>query len=110
MIDFYALRSEQYEWFVRLFDEFEVSRNLSLLPNFAYSVALAHFYRQDSEEKADQVTWFYLFLQNKSNFLRFDSGFLISYFCLIDPFLIRLSGFNATIFSVPEYFILLLYS
>ncbi len=56
MIDFYALRSEQYEWFVRLFDEFEVSRNLSLLPNFAYSVALAHFYRQDSEEKADQVT------------------------------------------------------
>jgi hypothetical protein len=56
MIDFYALRSEQYEWFVRLFDEFEVSKNLSLLPNFAYSVALAHFYRQDSEEKADQVT------------------------------------------------------
>ena len=45
----------QYEWFVRFFDEFNITKNLTLLPNFAFSVALAHFYRQDSEDKADQA-------------------------------------------------------
>ena len=55
MIDFYALRSEQYDWFVRLFEDFEVSRNLSLLPNFAFSVALARFNRQEDDQKADKV-------------------------------------------------------
>ncbi len=45
----------QYEWFVRFFDEFDVSKNLSLLPNFAFSVALAHFHRQDNEDKADKA-------------------------------------------------------
>ncbi|KAL1117365.1 hypothetical protein AAG570_004691 [Ranatra chinensis] len=42
-IDFYALRSQEYEWLIRLAEEWESSRNLSQLPNFAYSLAVAHF-------------------------------------------------------------------
>ncbi|XP_022781042.1 transcription factor 25-like, partial [Stylophora pistillata] len=43
MIDFYALQSEQFSFLVRLFEEWEPHRNLSQLPNFAYSAALAYF-------------------------------------------------------------------
>ncbi|XP_074645332.1 ribosome quality control complex subunit TCF25-like [Tubulanus polymorphus] len=59
MIDFYALRSQQYTFLIRLFDEWEVHRNLSQLPNFAMSIALAHFYEEsqksDSTELADEM-------------------------------------------------------
>jgi hypothetical protein len=44
LIDLYALRSRQFAWLVRLSDEWETSRNLSQLPNFAYSVAVARFH------------------------------------------------------------------
>lgn len=44
LIDLYALRSRQFAWLVRLADEWESSRNLSQLPNFAYSVAVAKFH------------------------------------------------------------------
>ncbi|KAL9976033.1 hypothetical protein ACROYT_G013264 [Oculina patagonica] len=43
MIDFYALQSEQFTFLIRLFEEWEPHRNLSQLPNFAFSVALAYF-------------------------------------------------------------------
>lgn len=59
MIDFYALRSEQYSFLVRLFEEWESFRNLSQLPNFAFSVPLALFHlgkeNAGSAERADKM-------------------------------------------------------
>lgn len=58
MIDFYALRAEQFSFLIRLFEEWESHRNLSQLPNFAFSVALACFHssRQEGEtKKADEM-------------------------------------------------------
>lgn len=58
MIDFYALRSEQFSFLIRLFEEWEPHRNLSQLPNFAFSVALAFFHssKQNGElQKADEM-------------------------------------------------------
>ncbi|KAK3597518.1 hypothetical protein CHS0354_018110 [Potamilus streckersoni] len=43
MIDFYALRAKQYDYLIKLFEEWEGHRNLSQLPNFAFSVSLAMF-------------------------------------------------------------------
>ncbi|XP_067002912.2 ribosome quality control complex subunit TCF25 [Anabrus simplex] len=43
-IDFYALRSRKYAWLVTVAEEWESSKNLSQLPNFAFSHALAHFH------------------------------------------------------------------
>lgn len=42
-IDYYALRAKQYEWLVQLYEEWEPTKNLSQLPNMAYSYALALF-------------------------------------------------------------------
>lgn len=52
MIDFFALRSEQYQFLIRLFQEWEAHRNLSQLPNFAFSVPLAMFH-QAIEDKME---------------------------------------------------------
>ena len=41
MIDFYALKSNEYKWLIDLFNFWEPIKNLSQLPNFAYSAALA---------------------------------------------------------------------
>ena len=49
VLDFFALRSNQHNWLLKLYNEWEPSRNLSQLPNFAYSVAVAKF--QVSEQK-----------------------------------------------------------
>lgn len=43
-IDFYALRSREYGWLIEFFNEWEQWKNLSQLPNFAYSIAIAHYY------------------------------------------------------------------
>jgi len=43
-IDFYALRAREYEWFVEFCNLWESSRNLTQLPNIAYSLALTHFH------------------------------------------------------------------
>lgn len=43
MIDFYALRAREYEWFIKFCNLWETSRNLTQLPNIAYSLALANF-------------------------------------------------------------------
>ena len=44
LVDFYALRSEQYDLLVRMYMEWESHRNLSQLPNFAFSVPLAMYH------------------------------------------------------------------
>jgi hypothetical protein len=50
VIDYYAIRSKQNEWLVEFYNEFEVSNNLSQLPNMAYSYAMALFYMKRNEE------------------------------------------------------------
>lgn len=58
VVDYYALRSKQYDWLVQLYDEWETKNNLSQLPNMAYSYGLALFYKhKDSEnlELADKA-------------------------------------------------------
>lgn len=44
IIDFYALRAREYLWLIQFSDEWEARRNLSQLPNFAYSLAIANFH------------------------------------------------------------------
>ncbi|EDV40388.1 uncharacterized protein Dana_GF23957, isoform A [Drosophila ananassae] len=41
VIDYYALRSKQFGWFVEFYEEYNAARNLNQLPNMAYSYALA---------------------------------------------------------------------
>lgn len=43
LIDFYALKAKEYEWFIEFCELWDTSRNLTQLPNIAYSLALAHF-------------------------------------------------------------------
>ncbi|RZC39718.1 transcription factor 25 [Asbolus verrucosus] len=58
-IDFYALRAREYNWLIDFSEEWESSKNLSQLPNFAFSTAVAHFYTSNGDTaKADN------FLQN----------------------------------------------
>nr|CAG4635660.1 EOG090X0BCY [Artemia franciscana] len=54
MVDFYALRAQQYDWLLDFFVQFEGSRNLSQLPNWAYSVALAKFLLSQNDKEADK--------------------------------------------------------
>ncbi|XP_011860467.1 PREDICTED: transcription factor 25 [Vollenhovia emeryi] len=53
-IDFYALKAKEYEWFVKFCNLWEESRNLTQLPNIAYSLALAHF-RLGNKSDADTL-------------------------------------------------------
>ncbi|KAF5273306.1 hypothetical protein FQR65_LT04728 [Abscondita terminalis] len=56
VIDFYALRAKEYVWLVDFFLEWEPTKNLSQLPNFAYSIAIAYFYlAEDDTSKADSL-------------------------------------------------------
>lgn len=43
-LDFYALRAREYEWFIQFCTLWESARNLTQLPNIAFSLALAHFH------------------------------------------------------------------
>ncbi|XP_053971993.1 transcription factor 25 [Hylaeus volcanicus] len=43
-LDFYALRAKEYEWFIEFCNHWDGARNLTQLPNIAYSLALAHFH------------------------------------------------------------------
>lgn len=54
MIDFYALRAREYQWLIDFVTEWDGSKNLLQLPNFAYSLATAYFYIGDST-KADEL-------------------------------------------------------
>ncbi|XP_066541063.1 transcription factor 25 isoform X2 [Hoplias malabaricus] len=50
LIDFLCLRCREYTYLIRIYEEWEVHRNLSQLPNFAYSVALACYHLSQHEE------------------------------------------------------------
>lgn len=47
-MDLYALRAREYEWFIDFCDLWNEERNLTQLPNIAYSLALAYFRIDDS--------------------------------------------------------------
>lgn len=42
-LDFFALRAKEYEWFIEFCNLWDNARNLTQLPNIAFSLALAHF-------------------------------------------------------------------
>ncbi|KAF8566461.1 hypothetical protein P879_02591 [Paragonimus westermani] len=50
MIDHYALSSGQFDFLLQLYARLNPSRNLHLLPNFAYSVALAVYLKKESQD------------------------------------------------------------
>lgn len=52
-IDFYALRAMKYEWLICAYEEWEPTRNVSQLPNFAFSVAMAYFHL-DEDPKSEK--------------------------------------------------------
>ncbi|NXE42078.1 TCF25 factor, partial [Ptilorrhoa leucosticta] len=53
LIDFLSLRAKEYTFLTRLFQEWESHRNLSQLPNFAFSVPLAYFFLSQQEERPE---------------------------------------------------------
>ncbi|XP_043286243.1 transcription factor 25 [Venturia canescens] len=60
-IDFYALRSREYEWFIDFCELWDEPRNLMQLPNIAFSLALAHFHCNE-HEVADELLQNALFM------------------------------------------------
>ncbi|XP_020643959.3 ribosome quality control complex subunit TCF25 [Pogona vitticeps] len=53
IIDFLSLRAREYTFLTRMFHEWEGHRNLSQLPNFAFSVPLAYFFLSQQEDLSD---------------------------------------------------------
>ncbi|XP_052541896.1 transcription factor 25 isoform X1 [Tympanuchus pallidicinctus] len=53
LIDFLSLRAREYAFLTRMFQEWESHRNLSQLPNFAFSVPLAYFFLSQQEEHSE---------------------------------------------------------
>lgn len=62
IIDYYALRSKQYAWVVKFYEDWDAKKNLSQLPNMAYSYALALFYLLGDCEKADKALQYALLM------------------------------------------------
>ncbi|XP_025776637.1 transcription factor 25 [Puma concolor] len=54
LIDHLALRARNYDYLIRLFQEWEAHRNLSQLPNFAFSVPLAYFLLSQQADLPEQ--------------------------------------------------------
>ncbi|XP_072321810.1 ribosome quality control complex subunit TCF25 isoform X2 [Eucyclogobius newberryi] len=50
LIDFLMLRSREYQSLIQLYQDWEEHRNLSQLPNFAFSVALCHLHLSQQED------------------------------------------------------------
>ncbi|CAH0547273.1 unnamed protein product [Brassicogethes aeneus] len=48
VIDYYALRAREHQWLIDFVAEWDSTKHLLQLPNFAYSLALAHFYIGDT--------------------------------------------------------------
>lgn len=48
------MRAKEYQWLIDFVTEWEESKNLLQLPNFAYSLAMAYFYIGD-DVKADEL-------------------------------------------------------
>eukprot|EP00794_Sanderia_malayensis_P018729 gene18729-20618_t len=56
LIDFYAIKSEEYDFLLGLYEEWKTTKNLLQLPNFAYSIPLAMFYsKKYSIEQASSM-------------------------------------------------------
>lgn len=53
MIDFYAIKAGECKWFIDLYNYWEKNKNLSQLPNFAYSIALAHHILSTTTKKTE---------------------------------------------------------
>ncbi|KAM7357388.1 nuclear localized protein 1 [Cochliomyia hominivorax] len=62
IVDYYALRSKQYNWLVKFYEEYDAIRNLSQLPNMAYSYALALYCLHGECEKADNALQYALLM------------------------------------------------
>ncbi|KAM3919457.1 ribosome quality control complex subunit TCF25 isoform 2-T2 [Leptodactylus fuscus] len=58
LADYLALRAREYLLLIRMYEEWEAHRNLSQLPNFAFSVPLALllYSQQDEVSEQEQVT------------------------------------------------------
>uniref|UniRef100_A0A8D0GQZ5 TCF25 ribosome quality control complex subunit n=1 Tax=Sphenodon punctatus TaxID=8508 RepID=A0A8D0GQZ5_SPHPU len=54
LIDFLSLRARESAFLTRIFQEWENHRNLSQLPNFAFSVPLAYFFVSQQEELLEE--------------------------------------------------------
>uniref|UniRef100_A0A673AML1 Transcription factor 25 (basic helix-loop-helix) n=1 Tax=Sphaeramia orbicularis TaxID=375764 RepID=A0A673AML1_9TELE len=50
LIDFLMLRSREYQSLLQLYQDWEEHKNLSQLPNFAFSTALCHFHLSQQED------------------------------------------------------------
>ena len=50
LMDYYCIKAEEYTYFVQLYEEYEALRQISMLPNFLYSYALALFHMGRLEE------------------------------------------------------------
>lgn len=50
LVDFLTLRSREYQSLLQLYQDWEVHRNLSQLPNFAFSTALCYFHLSQQED------------------------------------------------------------
>jgi len=55
LVDFFAIRSRSYQWLIDFYNAFNPTRNLSQLPNFAFSVALATFHRYQESKAEPQL-------------------------------------------------------
>uniref|UniRef100_A0A0R3S437 Transcription factor 25 n=1 Tax=Elaeophora elaphi TaxID=1147741 RepID=A0A0R3S437_9BILA len=53
-IDTIALKAREYNYLILLYNTLQASKNLDRLPNFAYSVALAHFFLFCKNRKAEE--------------------------------------------------------
>ncbi|XP_062133404.1 ribosome quality control complex subunit TCF25 [Drosophila sulfurigaster albostrigata] len=62
VIDYYALRSKQYGWLVEFYEQYNAARNLSQLPNMAYSYALALYTLHGSCERANEALQYALLM------------------------------------------------
>ena len=51
MIDFYAIRCEQFDYLINLYKEWDSIKKLSLLPNFQFSIALSLFFKHKNSNE-----------------------------------------------------------
>ena len=54
LLDFYAVRSSQYEYLIEFYDTYNSIKHLNLMPNMLMSVALAHFYLHKQKPSEQQ--------------------------------------------------------
>ncbi|XP_034658743.1 transcription factor 25 isoform X1 [Drosophila subobscura] len=62
VIDYYALRSKQFGWLVEFYEEYNAARNLSQLPNMAYSYALALYTLHGACERSNEALQYALLM------------------------------------------------